>query len=285
MSRFRIRCSAVSAVAGRRRRAAAVSVAAYMALALLLAACTPGWDPGGSELVELQVDGQLVADGPDVQSVTLRAGGRPSAGFTFGSLQVYGDESPVEPLAVTESRPGASVREAVVALDVRSLAEAGVRVVRFVLGDAEAVVEIVYPGGGPGGRPGEEPGDDPDPDHGSEPPEPKPDPGQDPDPGPGTDPDPGTDPGPGADPDPGENPGSGEDPGAGEDPNPGTAPDPGTDPDPDPGSDPDPGPDPEPPVTREVRTLRPGTADATDVYIIRSAMPGPTVMIVGGVHG
>src|SRR5690606_38318958 len=74
MSRFRIRCSAVSAVAGRRRRAAAVSVAAYMALALLLAACTPGWDPGGSELVELQVDGQLVADGPDVQSVTLRAG-------------------------------------------------------------------------------------------------------------------------------------------------------------------------------------------------------------------
>src|SRR5690606_3917309 len=129
MSRFRIRCSAVSAVAGRRRRAAAVSVAAYMALVLLLAACTPGWDPGGSELVELQVDGHLVADGPDVQSVTLRAGGRPSAGFTFGSLQVYGDESPVEPLAVTESRPGASGREAVVALDVRSLAEAGVRVV------------------------------------------------------------------------------------------------------------------------------------------------------------
>src|SRR5690606_39380491 len=108
--------------------------------------------------LELQVDGQLVADGPDVQSVTLRAGGRPSAGFTFGSLQVYGDESPVEPLAVTESRPGASVREAVVALDVRSLAEAGVRVVRFVLGDAGGGVESAYPGGGPRGWPGQAPG-------------------------------------------------------------------------------------------------------------------------------
>lgn len=34
-----------------------------------------------------------------------------------------------------------------------------------------------------------------------------------------------------------------------------------------------------------VRTLRRGTSQATPVYIIRSARPGPTVMVVGGVHG
>src|SRR5690606_31519419 len=38
-------------------------------------------------------------------------------------------------------------------------------------------------------------------------------------------------------------------------------------------------------VTRQVRTLRAGTSQATQVYIIRSSRPGPTVMIVGGVHG
>ena len=212
MSRFRIRCSAVSAVAGRRRRAAAVSVAAYMALALLLAACTPGWDPGGSELVELQVDGQLVADGPDVQSVTLRAGGRPSAGFTFGSLQVYGDESPVEPLAVTSrararacAKPwslwtcGRWRRQA-----CASFASCSAMPRPWWRSCIQAAVRAAGPA--------KSPVTTPDPDHGSEPPEPKPDPGQDPDPGPGTDPDPGTDPGPGVDPDPGENPGSGEDP-------------------------------------------------------------------------
>ena len=37
--------------------------------------------------------------------------------------------------------------------------------------------------------------------------------------------------------------------------------------------------------TVEVRTLRPDTPDATEVYIIRSVNPGPTVMIVGGMHG
>ncbi len=37
--------------------------------------------------------------------------------------------------------------------------------------------------------------------------------------------------------------------------------------------------------TREVRTLRAGTPDETEVYVIRAAEPGPTVMITGGVHG
>lgn len=35
----------------------------------------------------------------------------------------------------------------------------------------------------------------------------------------------------------------------------------------------------------QVRTLRRGTSQATPVYIIRSARSGPTVMVVGGVHG
>jgi len=40
-----------------------------------------------------------------------------------------------------------------------------------------------------------------------------------------------------------------------------------------------------PAQTVEVRTLRPDTAYATEVYIIRSVNPGPAVMIVGGMHG
>lgn len=46
--------------------------------------------------------------------------------------------------------------------------------------------------------------------------------------------------------------------------------------------------DPTPPsVTREVRYIQSGsrTETRTEVYIIRSSEPGPTVMVVGGVHG
>src|SRR5690606_3836973 len=38
-------------------------------------------------------------------------------------------------------------------------------------------------------------------------------------------------------------------------------------------------------VTRTTRVLRRGTSQATPAYIIRSSQPGPTVVIVGGVHG
>src|SRR5690606_6530295 len=38
-------------------------------------------------------------------------------------------------------------------------------------------------------------------------------------------------------------------------------------------------------VTRTTRVLRRGTSQATPAYIIRSGNPGPTVVIVGGVHG
>jgi len=50
--------------------------------------------------------------------------------------------------------------------------------------------------------------------------------------------------------------------------------------------DPDPVPDP-PAVTREVRYIQSGsrTETRTEVYVIRSSQPGPTVMLVGGVHG
>lgn len=40
-----------------------------------------------------------------------------------------------------------------------------------------------------------------------------------------------------------------------------------------------------PAVVREVRTLRAGTPEETEVYIVRASEPGPTVMIVGGMHG
>jgi hypothetical protein len=43
--------------------------------------------------------------------------------------------------------------------------------------------------------------------------------------------------------------------------------------------------EPEPKQTVEVRLLRKGTDQQTEVYIIRSVNPGPTVMITGGVHG
>ncbi len=50
--------------------------------------------------------------------------------------------------------------------------------------------------------------------------------------------------------------------------------------------DPDPVPD-FPAVTREVRYIQSGsrTETRTEVYVIRSSQPGPTVMLVGGVHG
>src|SRR5690606_29920129 len=54
------------------------------------------------------------------------------------------------------------------------------------------------------------------------------------------------------------------------------------------GDDEDADPAPEPPaVTREVRYIQSGsrTETRTEVYIIRSSEPGPTVMLVGGVHG
>src|SRR5690606_9151914 len=38
-------------------------------------------------------------------------------------------------------------------------------------------------------------------------------------------------------------------------------------------------------VTRQVRMLRRGTSQATPAYIIRSSNTGPTVVVVGGVHG
>ncbi|WP_420885507.1 succinylglutamate desuccinylase/aspartoacylase family protein [Candidatus Syntrophocurvum alkaliphilum] len=43
--------------------------------------------------------------------------------------------------------------------------------------------------------------------------------------------------------------------------------------------------DPEISETREVEILAPGTKYATELYIIDSGVPGPTVLIVGGIHG
>lgn len=62
----------------------------------------------------------------------------------------------------------------------------------------------------------------------------------------------------------------------------------GTDPGDGNGGDGDDDTDPTPPsVTREVRYIQSGsrTETRTEVYIIRSSEPGPTVMLVGGVHG
>lgn len=223
------------------RRAPLVSV--VVLAALLLGGCLPvggGWLGGvGDDGLELAALGGLHAGGPDLQSVTLRATGKPGRTVSFTDLRVYGLASSagaveVTPVSVTEVRVGAGVYEAVVTLDVGRLVAHGVAQVQFVLGKATAVVALDE--GGDDGAPG------PDPD-----PEPSPDPGTEPDP----------------DPDP----------------------DPVPEPDPEPEPNPDPEPDPAPTVTREVRTLRAGTADATDVYIIRSSAPGATVMIVGGVHG
>lgn len=215
-------------------------LAVLLLSAVLLSGCLPtagGWFGGGigEDTIELVARGGLTADGPDVQSVTLRATSKLGRDVSFAELRVYGLVSPVDivevtPLSVTEVRVGAGVHDAVVTLDVRQLLEDDVTRVQFVLGDANALVELAA--AGDDGAPGTEPDPDPDPE-----------------------------------------------------PGPGPAPDPDPDPDPAPEPDPDPDPDPTPPVTREVRTLRAGTADATDVYIIRSATPGATVMIVGGVHG
>nr|MBO2471257.1 hypothetical protein [Bacillota bacterium] len=91
---------------------------------------------------------------------------------------------------------------------------------------------------------------------------------------PGTEPDPG---------EPGEQPG--DKPGAEE---PGEEPgeQPGEQPGEEPGQEPG-QPDPAPELTREVRYIQSGnrTETRTEVYIIRAAEPGPTVMLVGGVHG
>lgn len=91
--------------------------------------------------------------------------------------------------------------------------------------------------------------------------------------------DPGTDPGDDdGDGDPGTDPGDGDGDGDGDD---GSTTDPGTDPG-DGGGDGS-----EPVVTRDVRYIQSGnrTETRTEVYIIRSSVPGPTVMVVGGVHG
>ena len=102
------------------------------------------------------------------------------------------------------------------------------------------------------GEPGEEPGDPHEPGEPGGPDEPG-DPGEEPgEPGNGSD-------------DPGE---PGEEP---------------TDPGEEPGQ-----PEPEPELPRqtvEIRTLRAGTSQATEVYIIRSINPGPAVVVVGGMHG
>lgn len=55
-----------------------------------------------------------------------------------------------------------------------------------------------------------------------------------------------------------------------------------------PGDEDEEDPEPEPPVvTREVRYIQSGsrTETRTEVYVVRSSEPGPTVMLVGGVHG
>lgn len=88
-------------------------------------------------------------------------------------------------------------------------------------------------------------------------------------------------PGDGDDEEPGE-PGEPGLPGDGDDDEPGEPGQPGD------GDDEDADPAPEPPaVTREVRYIQSGsrTETRTEVYIIRSSEPGPTVMLVGGVHG
>lgn len=245
------------------------ALAALLTASLLLAGCLAG-DVSLGGRVEgpalLRVLGQLSAGGPAIQAVTVEVVGAASASVSFGSLQVLGvagGETVAEaaPLQVTETASGGGTQRAVVQLDVAALVAAGATGVRLVLGDLTADVGIEpapqepapggegeeggSAGGGPEAGEGENPGGEP----GGE--EESGDAPADDGAGAGRDDDlPGTDE---------EGPGAGDGDG--------------------------PLPEPEPGVTREVRTLRAGTADETDVYIIRAAQPGPTVMIVGGVHG
>lgn len=58
------------------------------------------------------------------------------------------------------------------------------------------------------------------------------------------------------------------------------------DPDPDPNPNPDPDPEPEPDLIIETGWIRPDSSNfRTPYYVLTSSKPGPTLMVVGGVHG
>lgn len=227
-------------------------------LPLLLGGCLssaagPDMGGGGPDKIDLVALSQLDPTGPDVQDVRLRATGSTSSPVSFAGLVVWaltaGEPVHVEPLAVHEVALETGAAEADVTLDVGRLRELDATGVRFVLGPA--VLDVPWAAGAP----------EPEPQPGESPEEPEEQEGQEPGEGSGEDPEQ----------DPGEVPG--EEPG---DETGGQEPGPGQGPEPEPGT---------PGRTVTVRTLRPDTSEATDVYIIRAAQPGPTVMIVGGVHG
>lgn len=62
--------------------------------------------------------------------------------------------------------------------------------------------------------------------------------------------------------------------------------DPDPDPDPEPDPDPDPDPEPKPDLVIETGWIRPDSSNfRTPYYVLTSSKPGPTLMVVGGVHG
>lgn len=215
-----------------------LSVAFVLLASMLLSGCLPavGFDRGaaGPDDIVLTAVSHLSVDGDEVQAVTLEAAGWLPEDFTLVTVKIFGligEEHvvDVQPVSVTETSSGAGGRQAIVRLNVSELMAAGVTKVQFVVGGAQAIIDVPAPA---------------------------------------------DEPSPGGDPTSGEEPTPGEDPGE----------EPGQQPQPEPGEEP-PASQPGQANSREVRTLRAGTADATNVYVIRADEPGPTVMIVGGVHG